>query len=95
MTSTQLIRNLAELCPDNDARASLLALAAKDNYKKQVAEVSRTIFDLLCEFPSLKMDLDLLVKLTPILHPRFYSISSSAKVRFKHRRALVCVRNVI
>merc|ERR1712054_86401 len=73
---------LAEAATDPQEKSALLYLlspAGKASFKLRVEETT-TYADLLREFPSAKLPLDVLVQLVPSIKMRLYSIASSHNV---------------
>ena len=58
-----------------------LFVCFQEEYIKWVVDDCRTIADILQDLPSLQVPGDHLLELLPRLQPRYYSISSSPKVR--------------
>ncbi len=79
------IEVLAEYAEAPSDKAALTALSAEDadsvaRYRDQVLSRNRSLIDLLDDFPSCKLPLNIFIELVPILKPRYYSISSSPLV---------------
>jgi len=73
------LAQLAACCQDPAEQRDLLFLATKAgsaNYL-QVAGERTTLLDILHTFPSCAPSLEVLLRHLPLLHPRFYSISST------------------
>lgn len=76
---------LADYAESPADKAALAALCGEDadstaRYRDEVFSRNRSLIDLLEDFPSCKLPLNLFVELVPILKPRYYSISSSPLV---------------
>jgi len=77
----KMLRSLAEFCSNPAERALLLGWAAdKTLYRHEIFDSPRHLVDLLAACPSLRLSAERLLELLPSLHPRYYSISSSAMV---------------
>lgn len=76
---------LAEYAEAPSDKAALAALCGEDadsvaRYRDEVFSRNRSLIDLLEDFPSCKLPLNIFVEHVPILKPRYYSISSSPLV---------------
>lgn len=83
--NTQILKDLAQYATDENDKALLTLMGSYSDegrvkYKEWVIDGCRSIIAILEDLPSLKPPLDYLCELLPRLHPRYYSISSSAKV---------------
>lgn len=74
---------VAKCAKNENEKAQLLALSASDGlnaYKAYFVSEWRTFIDLLRDFPSVEIPLNVLLDILPRIQPRFYSISSSHSV---------------
>jgi cytochrome P450/NADPH-cytochrome P450 reductase len=72
------IEVLADYTDDPGQRDELRALAADDGrYRSEVFEPSKSVLDLLEEFPGCAVPFEVYLDMLPPLRPRYYSISSS------------------
>lgn len=83
---THIIKELAEYCSDEKDKEKLKLMSSttpegKAEYQKYVQESCRNIVHILEDLPSCRPPIDHICELLPRLQPRFYSISSSSKVR--------------
>lgn len=84
---THIIKELAEYCSD-EADKELLKLMSsttpegKAKYHAWVGDACRNIVHILEDIPTCRPPIDHICELLPRLQPRFYSISSSSKVKF-------------
>ncbi|PVU97731.1 hypothetical protein BB561_000379 [Smittium simulii] len=76
----QVIRVLSDHCLDNKEKTQLLLASSRNGIsiynKLKDSNTMATILDLLLNFPSCNIGVDLLIELLPPLMPRPYSISS-------------------
>ena len=82
---THVMKEMAEYTTDPDEKAKLILMAAntdegRELYKSFITEGCRHITHILEDLQTCKPAMDHLLELLPKLQPRFYSISSSAKV---------------
>lgn len=82
---THVLKELAEYCSDQEEKDKLKLMAStspegKALYQQWIIEDNRNIVHILEDMPSCHPPLDYLCELLPRLQPRYYSISSSAKV---------------
>ncbi|XP_060529612.1 NADPH--cytochrome P450 reductase isoform X2 [Cylas formicarius] len=82
---THILMELAEYCSEPAEKEKFKLMASnttegKALYNKWIIEDNRNIVHILEDMPSCKPALDHLCELLPRLQPRYYSISSSAKV---------------
>ncbi|WP_394297925.1 diflavin oxidoreductase [Gordoniibacillus kamchatkensis] len=75
------LRELAActVCPPH--KKELEALLQEDAYKEKVLDKRLTMLDLLEKYPACELPFERFVELLPPLKPRYYSISSSPKMR--------------
>src|SRR5271165_591722 len=76
---------MASYTQDHRQRQQLLALASPDGnghagYREQVLVQHRSLIDLLEAFPACAMPFEVYLDRLSPLHPRYYSISSSARI---------------
>ncbi len=71
-----LIRSFSALTDNEHDKSELLQLADK-KWQANVVDNNMSVIDLLVQFPSISVDLELLLTILPALKPRYYSISSS------------------
>lgn len=74
--SIKLLNVLCEHCSDIVEKTTLLSII-EDHYDDWKFQNYPNIVEVLEEFPSIKIDVILLLNLLPVLNPRHYSISSS------------------
>lgn len=91
-----MLTMLAEYTTNADEKARLTSLASddpeqQDDYNTFILHASRTLAEVLAEFPNTRPPLDHILELLPRLQPRYYSISSSphAHPGFVHITAAV------
>lgn len=77
-----MLTMLADYTTSADEKARLALLASDDpeqqeDYNNYILHASRTLAEVLAEFPSTRPPLDHVLELLPRLQPRYYSISSS------------------
>lgn len=82
---THVLKELAEYTTDPKEKEKLLQMAStsvegKALYQSWIVNDNRNIVHILEDLPSCKPPLDHLCELVPRLQPRYYSISSSAKL---------------
>lgn len=82
---THVLKEFAEYTTDPTEKAKLLLMASNSDegrnlYNSFIAKDCRHVAHILEDLPSCKPAIDHLLELLPRLQPRFYSISSSAKV---------------
>ncbi|CAM4888912.1 unnamed protein product [Rotaria socialis] len=85
MPNTQILKEIAQYATDENDKTLLTLMGSysedgKIKYKEWILDSCRSIVAILEDLSSLKPPLDHLCELLPRLHPRYYSISSSAKV---------------
>lgn len=78
--SRKELRALARCCPCPPEQAPLLALTSDGAFKSDVLDAKLSLLDLLLRFKSVECGLATLLSLRPLLKPRYYSISSSARM---------------
>ncbi|MEC1606155.1 bifunctional cytochrome P450/NADPH--P450 reductase CypB [Bacillus halotolerans] len=76
------LRELASytVCPPHKKELELL-VSSDEMYKEQVLTKRVTMLDLLEDYPACEMPFERFLELLPSLKPRYYSISSSPKVK--------------
>jgi len=82
---THVLKEFAEYTSDADEKAKLSLMTSntdegRDMYNSFIVNDCRHVTHILEDLPSCKPAIDHLLELLPRLQPRFYSISSSAKV---------------
>jgi len=82
---THVLKEFAEYTSDADEKAKLLLMASNTDEGRELANSfivndCRHVTHILEDLPSCKPGIDHLLELLPRLQPRFYSISSSAKL---------------
>merc|ERR1719369_2104700 len=82
---THVLKEFAEYTSDADEKAKLSLMTSntdegRDMYNSFIVNDCRHVTHILEDLPSCKPAIDQLLELLPRLQPRFYSISSSAKV---------------
>ncbi|XP_025834314.1 NADPH--cytochrome P450 reductase isoform X2 [Agrilus planipennis] len=82
---THVLKELSEYCSDPSEKEKLRLMASttsegKALYQQWIINDNRNIVHVLEDLPSCKPPLDHLCELLPRLQPRYYSISSSAKL---------------
>ncbi|XP_055371384.1 NADPH--cytochrome P450 reductase isoform X2 [Condylostylus longicornis] len=82
---THILKELAEYCSDEKEKEFLRSMASitpdgKLKYQSWIQDASRNIVHILEDMKSCKPPIDHLCELLPRLQPRYYSISSSAKI---------------
>ena len=82
---THIMKELAEYTTDETEKDKLLLMATtsdegKELYQSWVHDSTRHLTHILEDLPSCKPKIDHIMELLPRLQPRFYSISSSARV---------------
>jgi NADPH-ferrihemoprotein reductase len=83
---THIIKELAEYCSDEKDKELLKLMSSttpegKAKYQTWVQDACRNIVHILEDCPSCRPPIDHICELLPRLQPRYYSISSSSKVR--------------
>lgn len=82
---THILKELAEYCSDDKDKEFLREMASitpegKKKYQNWIQDACRNIVHILEDVKSCKPPIDHVCELLPRLQPRYYSISSSAKV---------------
>uniref|UniRef100_A0A6M2DVS6 NADPH--hemoprotein reductase n=1 Tax=Xenopsylla cheopis TaxID=163159 RepID=A0A6M2DVS6_XENCH len=82
---THVLKELAEYCSDENEKNQLKLMSStapegKQLYQDWVVDQNRNIVHILEDLPSCRPPIDHLCELLPRLQPRYYSISSSAKL---------------
>ncbi|GAB6027737.1 Nitric oxide synthase, brain [Chamberlinius hualienensis] len=76
-----LLKKLSEAATNNGEQETLMKLAQNDEmYESWKSEKYPSLVDVLEEFPSVCLDLRVVLSQVPLLQPRFYSISSSPQL---------------
>jgi NADPH-ferrihemoprotein reductase len=86
LPTTQLLKELAQYAGDEAEKRTLQLMGSaseegKSKYKSYIIEEHRDLIALLEAFSSLRPPVDHVFELLPRLQARYYSISSSPKVR--------------
>eukprot|EP00730_Choanoeca_flexa_P013197 TRINITY_DN5061_c0_g1_i2.p1 TRINITY_DN5061_c0_g1~~TRINITY_DN5061_c0_g1_i2.p1 ORF type:complete len:658 (+),score=164.43 TRINITY_DN5061_c0_g1_i2:63-2036(+) len=82
LPSATLMAELPQYASHEKEKARLTHLVSKEGrkeYHDYIAASSRTLMDVLTDFPSVMIPGDHLMELLPRMQPRYYSISSSSK----------------
>ncbi|EDW76266.1 uncharacterized protein Dwil_GK14755 [Drosophila willistoni] len=82
---THILKELAEYCTDEKEKELLRSMASiapegKEKYQKWIQDACRNVVHILEDIKSCRPPLDHVCELLPRLQPRYYSISSSAKL---------------
>ncbi|KAL7738782.1 hypothetical protein ACLKA6_014557 [Drosophila palustris] len=82
---THILKELAEYCTDETDKQLLRSMASltpegKEKYQSWIQDACRNVVHILEDIKSCKPPLDHVCELLPRLQPRYYSISSSAKL---------------
>ncbi|XP_060644831.1 NADPH--cytochrome P450 reductase [Drosophila nasuta] len=82
---THILKELAEYCTDETEKQLLRSMASlapegKEKYQSWIQDACRNVVHILEDIKSCKAPLDHVCELLPRLQPRYYSISSSAKL---------------
>ncbi|XP_068151793.1 LOW QUALITY PROTEIN: NADPH--cytochrome P450 reductase [Drosophila tropicalis] len=82
---THILKELAEYCTDEKEKELLRNMASiapegKEKYQKWIQDACRNVVHILEDIKSCRPPLDHVCELLPRLQPRYYSISSSAKL---------------
>lgn len=82
---THILKELAEYCTDDADKQLLRSMASitpegKEKYQSWIQDACRNVVHILEDIKSCKPPLDHVCELLPRLQPRYYSISSSAKL---------------
>ncbi|CAG9817113.1 unnamed protein product [Phaedon cochleariae] len=82
---THVLKELAEYCTDEANKEKLRLMSSttpegKALYQSWIIEDNRSVVHVIEDMPCCRPSLDYLCELLPRLQPRFYSISSSAKL---------------
>lgn len=83
---THIIKELVEYCTDEKDKEFLKLMASttpegKAQYQTWIHDACRNIVHILEDIPSCRPPIDHICELLPRLQPRYYSISSSSKVK--------------
>jgi cytochrome P450 / NADPH-cytochrome P450 reductase len=79
------IATLANYAHDPAEKQSLMAFGNDDElYQAQVLKLRKSVIDLLDEYPSCVLPFSIYLEMLSIMHPRFYSISSSPLKDARH-----------
>jgi cytochrome P450/NADPH-cytochrome P450 reductase len=78
------LQMMAAYCLVKDEQDKLRSWAAEDDegqklFQGEVLNKRRSVYDVLCAFPSCQLPLEIFLEMVSPLRPRFYSISSSPK----------------
>jgi cytochrome P450/NADPH-cytochrome P450 reductase len=84
--SRRHLETVAGYCLVQEERQSLIAwaqdsTAGHELYHKEVLNKRRSIYDILCSFPSCHLPLDAFLDMVSPIRPRYYSISSSPRLQ--------------
>lgn len=76
------IQTMAEhtRCPVTRPKLEALSGESDEAYRAEVLAKRKSVFDLLEEHPACELPLSAYLEMTPLLQPRYYSISSSPKI---------------
>ncbi|EDX03940.1 GD23403 [Drosophila simulans] len=82
---THILKELAEYCTDEKEKELLRSMASispegKEKYQSWIQDACRNIVHILEDIKSCRPPIDHVCELLPRLQPRYYSISSSAKL---------------
>lgn len=78
MPRLKILRILSDYATDNKEKEQLLRYC--DEEKEAFAADQKSLFEVLDQFPSVKVPLEHFLEFCPKMSPRFYTISSSSKV---------------
>eukprot|EP00742_Colponemidia_sp_Colp-10_P004103 GILJ01004378.1.p1 GENE.GILJ01004378.1~~GILJ01004378.1.p1 ORF type:complete len:648 (+),score=114.84 GILJ01004378.1:54-1997(+) len=101
-----LVREIATFAKDSDEQKRLLRLTSKESeaeFQEYINESGRDLLDVLNDYPSVEIPLEIFIQMAPRLKGRYYTISSSSLVHpssihvtfsiANHKRFDGCVRN--
>ncbi|XP_017048388.1 NADPH--cytochrome P450 reductase [Drosophila ficusphila] len=82
---THILKELAEYCTDDKEKELLRSMASispegKEKYQSWIQDACRNVVHILEDIKSCRPPIDHVCELLPRLQPRYYSISSSAKL---------------
>jgi NADPH-ferrihemoprotein reductase len=71
----------------------LISKQGRDEFNSWVVDAKRSVAEVLCAFPGLKIPLQAFIHIAPRLHPRAYTIASSATVSPRAAAAVITIVN--